>query len=68
MLNLLYDCVGWAPRLSTVPPALLSPGGHPDFSVPLEPRPLFTERHRSETAMLGNSFICVNGQVHLSLI
>ncbi len=35
MLNLLYDCVGWAPRLSAVPPVLHSPGGHPMISASL---------------------------------
>jgi hypothetical protein len=52
-----------APRLSAVPPALPSPGGHPDLSVPLEHRPLFTERHRLETKVLGNLFITVDEQV-----
>jgi hypothetical protein len=55
-------CLG-APRLSAVPPALSSPGGHPDLSVPLEPRPLFTDRYRLETKVLGNLFITVDEQV-----
>jgi hypothetical protein len=52
-----------APRLSAVPPALPIPGGHPDLCVPLEPRALFSERHRLETKVLGNLFITVDEQV-----
>jgi hypothetical protein len=52
-----------APRLSAVPPALSSPGGHPDLCVPFETRPLFTEWHRLETKVLGNLFIIVDEQV-----
>jgi hypothetical protein len=57
-----------APRLSAVPPALPRPEGHPDLSVPLEPCHLFMERHRSETTVLGNSFIIVDKPVQSSLV
>ncbi len=57
-----------APRLSAVPLALPSPEGHPDFSIPLEPHRLITERHRSETAVLGNWYIIVDEQIQSSLV
>ncbi len=55
-------------HLSAVPPALPIPGGHPDLCVPLEPCPLFTERHRSETKVLRNWFIIVDEQVQSLLV
>ncbi len=59
-LHNLMGVVGSAPALSAVPPALPSPEGQPDLIVQLEPRPLVTERRRSETTVLGSLFINVN--------
>jgi hypothetical protein len=64
----LMGVVGSSHALSAVPPALPSPGGQPDLIVQLEPRPLVTERRRSETTVLGSLFINVNEQGQSPLV
>jgi hypothetical protein len=58
----------WKPVLGGHPPVcstsgIRRPWGHPDLIAPLEPCPLFTKRNQSETTMIGNSFISVDGLV-----